>query len=209
VNQLDDATFARLYGPWAALTPAEVADLLDGSGVRWWIAGGRAARIGAPPRAHDDTDVAIRLADLPGLRDHLAGWHLWQPFDGAIKPLLAGDDLRADQEQLWLRREAGQPWVADILLQRGDDAWVFKKDGRVRLPWERALHVVDGINYLRPELALLHKAHLNRPKDNADLRAATLDDAARDWLAATLAMLGYAEWAAVVRAQDQARSTVD
>jgi hypothetical protein len=199
VNELDDATFARVYGPWAALTPAGVAELLDGSGVRWWIVGGRAARIGAPPRTHDDTDVAIRLADLPRLRAHLADWNLWQPFEGAIKPLLAGDDLRADQEQLWLRRDAGQPWVADVLLQRGDDEWVFKKDARVRLPWERALCVVDGISYLRPELALLHKAHLNRPKDAADLRAAVLDDEARGWLADTLAMLGYPDWATIVR----------
>lgn len=77
---------------------------------------------------------------------------------------------------------------------------VFKRDDRVRLPWSRALHEVDGVSYLRPEIALLHKAHLDRPKDRADLAAAVLDPDARAWLASTLDLLGYDEWAHLVRA---------
>jgi hypothetical protein len=59
------------------------------------------------------------------------------------------------------------------------------------VPWQRALHLVNGIPYLRTEIALLHKAHLDRPKDRADLAAAQLDPAARAWLASTLQQLGY------------------
>jgi hypothetical protein len=59
---------------------------------------------------------------------------------------------------------------------------------------------VDGVPHLRPELALLHKAHLDRPKDRADLAAARLDPAARAWLADTLDLLGHRDWAATARA---------
>ena len=63
------------------------------------------------------------------------------------------------------------------------------------MPWPRAVHAVHGIPYLRPELALLHKAHLDRPKDRADLAAARLDPSARAWLADTLERLGHHAWA--------------
>jgi hypothetical protein len=198
VNDFDEEAIQALYGRWSPLDPAGVAALLDGSGVRWWIVGGRAARVGAPPRHHEDTDVAIRLADLPALRRHLTAWHLWQPSPDALRPLLPGADLHPGQEQLWLRRNAHHPWVLDLPLQRGDEAWVFKKDARVRLPWDRALHEVDGVRYLRPELALLHKAHLNRRKDREDLAVAALTDPARAWLAETLELLGHHEWASAV-----------
>ena len=81
------------------------------------------------------------------------------------------------------------------MLQRDEDEWVFKKDARVHLPWDRALHVVDGIAYLRPEVALLHKAHLDRAKDRADLAAAVLSPSARAWLVENLALLGHDDWA--------------
>lgn len=43
--------------------------------------------------------------------------------------------------------------------------WVSKRDTSVRLPWERAVHTVGGIGYLRSEVALLLKARADRPKD--------------------------------------------
>lgn len=200
MNDLDEAAFQSLYGRWAPLEPAAVAALLAGSGVRWWIAGGRAARVGAPARRHEDTDLGVRLADLPALRHHLRDWHLWEAYEGTLRPLLPAEALSAGREQLWVRRDAEHPWELDLLLDRSEDEWVFKRDPRVRLPWDRALHTVSGLPYLRPEVALLHKAHLDRPKDRADLAAAVLDPRARGWLAATLAELGHQAWAAAVRA---------
>jgi hypothetical protein len=55
----------------------------------------------------------------------------------------------------------------------------------VRLPWQRAVRTVDGVSYRRPEVALLFKARLDRPKDRADLLAAGLEPQARAWLADT------------------------
>jgi hypothetical protein len=48
-------------------------------------------------------------------------------------------------------------------------------------------------------VALLHKAHLDRLKDRADLAAAQLDPDGRRWLAATLEQAGYLEWAQLAR----------
>jgi len=86
-----------------------------------------------------------------------------------------------------------------VLDRSSDDGWVFKRDVRVRVPWERAVHTVHSIPYLRPELALLHKAHLDRPIDRADLAAARLDPGARAWLADTLERLGHHVWAQLTR----------
>jgi hypothetical protein len=58
---------------------------------------------------------------------------------------------------------------------------------------------VDGIGYLRPEVALLYKARLDRKKDRADLAAARLDPPGRAWLAETLKGLGQHEWARLTR----------
>jgi len=206
MNDLDEEFFQSWYGRWSPLEPATVATLLAGSGVRWWITGGRAARVGAPARHHQDTDVAVLLADLPALRRQLADWHLWEAHEGTLRPLLAGEELRVGREQLWLRRDAQHPWSADLLLHRSEDEWVFKLDARVRFPWERALHSIDGISHLRPEVALLHKAHLDRPKDRADLAAAVLDPQARAWLADTLDRLGHSAWAQGTRAPQRGSS---
>src|SRR5258708_27770740 len=186
VNGLNEEQFQSLYGPWDPLTPAQVAEMLAGSSVRWWIVGGRAARVGAADRHHDDTDIAVDIADLEPLRCQLAGWDLWEAHEGTLRPLLPGDTLSRGREQLWVRRNAHQPWRLDVQLDKGGPGWVYKRDARVRVAWERALHVVDGVAFLRPELALLHQAHLDRPKDRAELTAAHLTPHTRARLAAVL-----------------------
>ena len=198
INNLDEDAFQLLYGSWDPLEPRQIAALLSPSSVRWWIGGGRAARVGAPARHHEDTDVVVRAGDLDELQKALGGWHLWEANSGALRPLLAGTALTEGCEQLWARRNARQPWQLDLLLDRSGDTWEFKRDARVRVPWQRAVHTVDGIPYLRPEIALLHKAHLDRPKDRADLTAAQLDPEARAWLGQTLEMLGHHSWARLV-----------
>lgn len=143
----------------------------------------------------------IRAADFEAIRAVMADWHLWEVDDGALKPLLPGVALTPDCEELWVRREAGQPWRFELLLDRQstDGEWVYKRDPRVRLPWDEAVHAVDGVEYLRPEVALLFKAKLDRDKDRADLAMARLTDEGRAWLARTLDRLGYAEWARLLR----------
>jgi hypothetical protein len=61
--------------------------------VRWWIAGGRAARVGAQGRHHEDTDIVVRIDDLDALREQLSDWDLREAHDGTLRPLLPGDSL--------------------------------------------------------------------------------------------------------------------
>ncbi|HEY5981518.1 MAG TPA: hypothetical protein VIT41_17980 [Microlunatus sp.] len=101
--------------------------------------------------------------------------------------------------QLWLRRDASRPWVLDLLLVPGDgETWVYRRDDRVRLPWSRAHQVVDGVTYVRPEIALLFKAKNDRPKDRADRDAAHLTAEGRAWLVERLRSEGHLDWAAQV-----------
>jgi hypothetical protein len=200
-NDLDEEAFQALYGPWDPLSPGQVAELFAGSAVWWWVVGGRAARIGAAPRPHEDTDVAVSRSNLDGLRETLSGWHLWEANDGTLRPVLAGQPLSAGCEQLWMRRDAQRPWRLDFQLDPSDQDWVFKRDTAIRVPWPHAVQTIDGVRYLRPEIALLYKARLDRPKDRADLAAAVLGADARAWLAASLERLGHHEWAHLARSQ--------
>jgi aminoglycoside-2''-adenylyltransferase len=199
LSVLDEEAFQALYGRWDSLDPGQVAGLFSGSALRWWIVGGWAARAGATPRGHEDTDVAVCRTDLDELRRALSGWHLWEAYDGALRPLLPGQPLTDGCDQLWLRRDAQHPWQLDIQLDPSDEDWVFRRDPSIRVPWPRAVQVVGGIRYARPEIALLYKARQDRPKDRADLAAAVLDGDARAWLAGTLDRLGYHAWAGLAR----------
>jgi hypothetical protein len=94
---------------------------------------------------------------------------------------------------------AGPGARLDIQLDPSDQEWVFKRDSTIRLPRPRAQQTDGGVRYLRPQIALLYKARLDRPKDRADLAAAALDADARAWLAGNLERLGHHEWAHLAR----------
>lgn len=191
---MDEHEFQRLYGRWAPLDPREAAGLLDGAPFRWWLAGGWAIELaGGPPRAHGDTDVVVLFDDLRAVREHFASFHLWEAHEGSLRPLLAGEELRPEREQLWVRRDAAQPWLCDLLLTPSEDGrWLFKRDRRISLPLdELGTTTPDGIPYLRPEVVLLHKARATRDKDDADFAAVAplLGTDARAWLDEALALV--------------------
>jgi hypothetical protein len=51
-------------------------------------------------------------------------------------------------------------WCLDVTLAEGDsEAWVYRRDPRIRVPWPQAvLSTADGVPYLAPELQLLFKS---------------------------------------------------
>lgn len=176
-----------LYGPWVGTSPVETMAELAGADFPWWVSGGWAldAATGTS-RPHGDTDVVVLRDDLPALRERLAGYHLWEPLDGALRPLRPGDDLTEGCEQLWVRRDAGSPWVWDVLLTETDGGdWLCKRDRSIRLPLDAIGWIHDGVPYLRPEIVLLFKAKHLRAKDLDDFERTLphLDPAARSWLA--------------------------
>ena len=162
---LSDDEFFALYGPWTPMAPEEIGEMLSDCPVGWHVAGGRAARAGAAAtRHHEDTDVVVLAKDLDAIRAAMPGWHLWENINGAFRPLLPGIADRPECHQVWVRRDARSPWRLEFLVDRASTAeeWVFKRDHSVRVPWDRALHQLGGVTYLRPELALLFKAGQDR-----------------------------------------------
>ena len=182
----------RLYGPWRARTPRDAASLLDGYERPWWIAGGWAIEaFTGVPRPHDDVDPSILRSDVIHLRRHLAGrLDVWQADSGTLTPLV--DDavpLTDSCENLWLRPSGAEPWEYDVILMHATPTtWTYKRDARITRPLAEILWTRDGITYLRPEVQLLHKARVVRPKDQVDFDvcAPLLDDASRAWLRSSL-----------------------
>ncbi len=179
-------------GRWVATPPSEVLSLMVGAPFRWWIAGGWALELqGGRTRDHGDTDVAFLLRDLPAVRHFLEPLHLWAPAPDRLRPILAGTVMEPDEEQLWARRSAAEPWLLDLLATPAQDSWwLFKKDHRVRRPLEDVTVLVGGeIPVLAAEVVLLHKAGQDRERDRADLLAIR-DDLApndREWLRTAIA----------------------
>lgn len=192
--EMTEEEFLELYGAWEAVTPAAVRDLFAGETFRWWIAGGWAAEAASGrSRHHGDMDVVVLRSELDAIRCCLSGYHLWQMTDGSLRPLLPGDTIQHETEQVWVRRNWRSPWLMDLLLTPSEDGeWLFKRDHRIRLPLEEiGFTASDGVRYLRPEIVLLHKARLNREKDKKDLETLlpVLAPPRREWLAQAVSLL--------------------
>jgi len=131
VNEVSEGEFQRLYGRWEPLVPREVASLFEGAPFRWWIAGGWAAEAsGAPRRPHADTDVVVLYEDLAAVRSWLSDFHLWEAHAGSLRPLLAGDELKAGRDQedfegmLPRLTDDERAWLADALaVAHPDHPW--------------------------------------------------------------------------------------
>jgi hypothetical protein len=188
VQLVDHDESVRLYGPWRARTPRDAAELLDGYGGRWWIAGGWAIEaFTGVPRPHDDIDPSIPRSDVPALRQHLSGrLDVWQAADGALRPMISpADPLAPSCGNLWLRPDGASPWEYDVILMDATSTtWTYKRDPRISLSMDDILWACDGIPYLRPEVQLLHKAPGLREKDQADFEACLhlLEPERRAWL---------------------------
>jgi hypothetical protein len=180
----DDEEFYRWYGRWRPFTPKGVARLMRGANIRWWIIGGWAIdAFTGRRRDHEDIDVSFFKADLPKLLDHLSPRYcIWSNYGGVLKPLRTADDLLEGSRQLWVRRDAGHPWVMDLAMNPHDgDTWISVRDEKIRMPIADATFEHEGISYLRPEITMAMKARLGRPKDDGDLAATLplLDDERR------------------------------
>jgi hypothetical protein len=185
----EDQAFFRLYGAWAPLEPAGVKELLAGFDRPWWLVGGWAIEaFTGQLREHEDVDLSILGCDVPALRAHLEpAWHLWSNDSGTLRPL--NDKFPEPQHpesQIWIREYAAAPWIIDLpLTPDRDGLWTNKRLPDHVAPVDEVTWVADdGIRYLNPEIVLLFKSVLNRPKDRRDLAVTwpLLDEEARAWL---------------------------
>jgi hypothetical protein len=185
----EDDRFVRWYGDWAPLDPPGLATFMAGFPRPWWIVGGWSIEaFTGVAREHEDVDLSILACDVPALREHVGDvWNLWCNHGGTLRPL---DDRHPEvldvRSQIWVRRSAADPWIIDLpITPDRDGMWTSKRDPDHVVPLEEATWVHnDGIRYLRPEIALLYKAVLHRPKDDRDLAVTwpLLPSDRREWL---------------------------
>jgi hypothetical protein len=183
----------------------DLAELLDGSGVRWWLSGGGALDrwLGRPIRSRENADVSTTADNLrvlvTALPSHFSAWvsrgDAWTPLaeadDGTdVHPVLIHDDSRGC-------------WVLQVNVEDGTNrAWVYKRDPRLQLPWDRAVLDIDGTPTGAPEVQLLWKALRPRPEDEIDKDAVLprLSVEARAWWErAILTIHPHSTWSIQVR----------
>ncbi len=185
----EDRALDRLFGPWQPFGVAEAAAALSSYDAPWWVCGGHAIEaFTGVSRHHDDIDIGFFTRDLDALRLSLADqFDLWSVGAMTFRPLTAEQpDLHDQSGQVWVREHAWAPWRMDLLATPDrDGGWVNKREPSMVLPLEEATWVSsEGIRFLRPELVLVMKARLARPKDDVDLAATLplLDDGPRHLL---------------------------
>ena len=159
---------------------------MEGFDRPWWVIGGWTIEtVTGVEREHDDLDISMFADDAEAFRLFLRGrWTPWNVHQSWLRPF---DDRFTDihpESQLWVRRDSRSPWVLDVPLTVGRRTggrvlWTNKRLHEHVAPLDEVTWVADdGLRYLRPEVTLMMKARLDRPKDRADLDAALplLDD---------------------------------
>ncbi|MEU2941317.1 nucleotidyltransferase domain-containing protein [Nocardiopsis alba] len=189
-------TIGDPWGPWDPLSPREVADLFEGVASPWWISGGHAIEfaVGHRFRPHEDIDVLLLRRDRHVVQEVLADWEWWAADPpGTLRPWRVGETLPPRVHDIWCRPGPSAPWRLQFMLDaaEGDD-WVYRRDGRIRLPVARlGGRSPDGIPYQVPEIPLLYKARGTRAKDERDFSEVlpVLGSEQRRWLAEALSLV--------------------
>ncbi|MEW1960630.1 amino acid transporter [Kineococcus sp. NPDC059986] len=190
-------------GSWSPLDADEVARLLGGAEVPWWIAGGWAIdlHLGRQTRPHEDIDVLVLRPHLPQLREQLSEWdlHVADP-PGTLRPWPVSEELPSGVHDVWCRPTPGDDWCLQLMIddladdhrdEGGDEVsderdWVYRRDLRIRRNWRTLSGPASIVQraVLAPEVQLLYKSADPRAKDEDDfaLTAGALDDSRRAWL---------------------------
>ena len=178
---------------WQAWRPEEAAERLDGLDVPWYVAAGWAIDlfVGYERREHEDLEIAAPASGFPQIEALLDDLEFYSVGDGEVM-LVTESPVRFDEtHQTWGLDRAAFEWRVDVFREPSTGGeWVCRRDEQIRLPYAELIeHTLDGIPYVRPEVALLFKAKAARAKDTGDLddvlpllapsRRALL----RDWIA--------------------------
>lgn len=178
---------------WEPLEIAEVVSRFESVPVPWWVAGGVAIDLflGWETRPHADLDIEMFRSDREALFDAFAGWDLWLNAGGALTPFVEGHEPSPEVFAVWGRPGATSPWRVEVMLADGDIAeWRFRRDNPIRLSGDQLVRrTEDGVPYCTPEVQLLYKSKMARPKDDVDLVRCLhrLTALQRRWLADAIA----------------------
>lgn len=191
--------------PWEPLSIAQVADLFGGAEVRWWLSGGAALEhwLGRPIRERENIDVSTVAGDLRALLrslpEHLSAW---TDVDGRLVPLAEATE-EADLSAVDVHDNELGAWVLRVHGEDGaPKAWLYRRDPRLQLPWDKAVIDVDGVPTGAPAVQLVWKALRPRPEDEVD-KDAVLPELSEDERAiletALLRIHPHSSWAIHVR----------
>jgi len=177
--------------PWDPWRPEDVARLLAGLSVPWYVAAGWALDLfrGEQTREHEDLEIGVPATAFGAVRDALAGYNVEVAGSGRLWPL--DSPAFHVMNQTWVSEPGTGVYRLDIFREpQRDGAWVCRRDETIRMPYEQIIRRTgDGIPYLVPEIVLLFKAKHVRPKDQADFDGVLplLDPDAAGWLRRMLA----------------------
>ncbi|WP_341976030.1 hypothetical protein [Microbacterium sp. LWO13-1.2] len=185
-----------------------MADLFASLSVRWWLSGGVALDrwLGRPIRERSNIDVSVVAGDLAQvvaeLPSTLSAWVQPAGALGAMVPFVdAPTDV--DLQPVLIRDDEKDAWVLQINVEDGTrDSWVYKRDPRLRLPWERAVIQIDRVPTGVPEVQLVWKALRPRSEDDVDRNAVIpyLSEEAINWYErAILSVHPHSNWSIHVR----------
>ena len=192
---MEPRDYAHLWA-WEPLQPADLAPLLNGLPMPWWICGGWALDLflGRETRRHDDLDVAVLRRDQHVLCRHLGDWDLrYATPEHALEPW-EGEHLEPPIDGIWARRSSGAnaPWTCEFLLNEDSDGdWIFRREEGVTRSLDEVGAERKGVPFLRAEIVLLYKASERSPRNEADFAAVRphLTQAAGQWLREALEVI--------------------
>ena len=172
--------------PWDPWRPEDVARLLAGLSVPWYVAAGWALDLfrGEQTREHEDLEIGVPAIAFGAVRDALAGYNFEVAGSGRLWPL--DSPAFHVMHQTWVSDPGTGQYKLDIFREpQHDGAWVCRRDETIRMPYQETIRRTgDGIPYLAPEIVLLFKAKGARAKDQADFDSVLplLDPDAVGWL---------------------------
>lgn len=192
---------------WAPLTPDAVAELLAPASVRWWLSGGAALDrwVGHPIRDRANIDVSVVAGDLAALIAGIPdGCSAWAPSGGEGELIPFADAPQdADLQPVLIRDDVENAWVLQVNVEDGSPrAWMYKRDPRLTLSWDRAVIDLDGMPTGAPEVQLVWKALRPREEDTVDKDAVLSGlspEAVQFYETALLRIHPHSTWAIHVR----------
>jgi hypothetical protein len=177
---------------WDAWSPEQLYSRLQGTGVKWAVAGGWALELftGTARRPHDDLEIVIASDSFEAIRAGLPELVWFVAADGNVARLVDAQTQLNQTWQTWGWDAAIERWRVDVMREPWTEHdWVYRRRPAIRVALERAIATSPaGVPYLAPELVLLFKARHCRDKDTLDFDAALplLRKDQRSWLVAAL-----------------------
>ncbi|MCC2031254.1 nucleotidyltransferase domain-containing protein [Microbacterium allomyrinae] len=191
---------------WVTPTPEAVAEVLEQTTARWWLSGGVALDrwLGRSIRDRPHTDVSTTSRDVAQLvRSLPASLSAWASGGEGVLVPWAELPADADLQPVRIHDDDTDTWVLRLNVEDGSDqAWVYRRDPRLQLPWDAAVLDIDGIPTGAPEVQLVWKALRPRPQDDIDKDAVLpqLSEEARAWWErAVLSIHPHSTWSIHVR----------